>query len=100
MRLQIVIILNDNYDDDYDDENDINDNNGNTDHNHHNDHNDDDNDSNFDNDNGYQTIWIFQAIHLGELFACEKTEFCKRKHILMCDPLPYVQGRIEIFEKS
>ena len=74
----------DSYDDDYDDENYINDNNDNNDRNHHNDYNDNDNDNNFDNDNGNQTIVIIQAIHFGELFACEKTEFCKSAQVLMC----------------
>ena len=60
----------------------INDNNRSNDRNHHNDYNDDDNDKNFVNDNGDQTI--FHAIHFGELFACEKTEFCEIAQILMC----------------
>ena len=76
--------ISDNYYGDYDDENYINDNNGNNDCNHNNDYNDADNGNNFDNDNGDQTIVIFQAIHSGELFACENTEFCKSAQILMC----------------
>ena len=77
--------INDNYDDDdYDHENYVNDNNGNSDCNHHDDYNDDDNDNNYDNANGNQAIMIFQAIHFGESFACEKTEFCESAQILMC----------------
>ena len=65
--------INDDYDDDdYDnDKNYINDNDRNNYCKHHNDY-DDDNDNNHDNDNGDQAIMIFQAIHFGEPFACEK----------------------------
>ena len=76
--------INDNYGDDYDDENYINHKNGNNDRNHHDDYNDNDNNNNFDNNNGDETIVIFQAINFGELFAYEKTEFCKSAQILMC----------------
>ena len=79
--------INDNYEDDYDDEiyvNDNNNNNNNNDRNHYNDYNHDDNDNKFDNDNLDQTVVIFQAIHFGELFAFEKTEFCESALILMC----------------
>ena len=72
-----ITVFSDNYDDDYDSESYINDNNENNECNHHNDYNDDDNDNNFDNDNGDQAVVIFQAIHLGELFACKKSEFCE-----------------------
>ena len=67
--------INDNYDD-YDDENYINNKNGNNDHNHHNNYNDD-NDNNYDNDNGNQTIMIFQAIHFGEPLLVKKLNFVK-----------------------
>ena len=66
-----------------DNENHINDNNENNYHNHHNDHNDDDIDNNYDNDNGDQTIIIFQAMHFGEPPFCEKTEFCVSAQMLM-----------------
>ena len=52
--------------------------------NHHNDHNDIDNDNNYDNDNGDQKMMIFQAMHFGEFFVCEKTEFCENAQTLMC----------------
>ena len=59
-------------------------NNENNDRNHHNNHNND-NDDNYDNDNGDQAIMIlFQAMHFGEPFVCEKAEFCESAHILIC----------------
>ena len=60
-------------------------NNENNDRNHHNNHNNDDNDDNYHNDNGDQTIMIlFQAMHFGEPFVCEKAEFFESAHILIC----------------
>ena len=76
--------INDRYGDAYDDENYINDNDESNNHNHHNGYNDDNKDNNYDNDNCNQTIMIFQAIHFGEPFPCEKTEFCESAQILMC----------------
>ena len=52
-------------------------NNENNDRNHHNNHNNGDNDNSYDNDNGDQTIIIFQAMHFGEPFVCEKANFVK-----------------------
>ena len=57
-------------------------NNENNDRNHHNNH--DDNDGNCDNDNGDQTIMIFQAINFGEPLVCEKAESCVSEQILIC----------------
>ena len=59
-------------------------NNENNDRNHHNNHNNDDNDDNYDNDNEDQTIMIFQAMHFGEPFFCEKAEFRESAQILIC----------------
>ena len=67
-----------------DDENCNYDNNGDNDCNFHNDHNDYDNDNNYDNDNGDQMIMIFQAMHFGESFFCEKPGFCECAQILIC----------------
>ena len=70
--------------DNNDDENYNHDNNGNNACNRHNDHNNDDNGNNYDNDNGDQTIMILQAMHFGESFVREKTEFCESAQILIC----------------
>ena len=59
-------------------------NNGSNDCNHHNNHNYDVNHNNYDNDNGDQTVMIFQAMHFGEPFVCEKVEFCESAQILRC----------------
>ena len=64
-------------------------NNENNDRNHHNNHNDDDNNNNYDNDNGDQTIMIFQAMHFGEPFVCEKAESCESAQICLHSVKPY-----------
>ena len=60
---------------------DHDDTNKNNDGNNHNDNNDDDNDSNYDTDNGDLTIIIFDAIHFGETYICEKPESSAHTHI-------------------
>ena len=60
--------------DNNDDENYNHDNNRNNYCNRHNDHNDDDNGNSYDNDTGDQTIMIFQVMHFGESFVCEKAD--------------------------
>ena len=54
---------------------DINDNDDDGNYSHDNNHNNvDDNDNNYKNDNGDQTIMIFQTMHFREPFICEKAE--------------------------
>ena len=59
-------------------------------------------DNNYDNDNGYQTVMIFQAMHFGEPFVCEKTGFCKNAQILMClhtvNPCFIYRGRLRFLK--
>lgn len=62
---------------------DHDDTNKNNDGNNHNDNNDDGNDGNYDNDNGDLTIMIFQAIHFGETYICQTSEFSAHTHICM-----------------
>ena len=86
------------------------DNSKNNDGNNHNDNNDDDNDGNYDNDNGDLTIMIFQAIHFGETYICQTSEFSAHTHICMhkfvCthvfivwNPFLLIEGAV-IFQKS
>ena len=76
---------------------------GNNDRNHHNDDNDDDNGNNYDNDNDDQTIMVFQVMHFGEPFACEKAEFCESAQILIClhsvSPCHIYQVKLSFFSK-